>query len=294
MVGNESTAANLFLSGDLDAVSLSGADVERVEQENADSRDFNGPLGLLWFNQGEGHPAADPEVRLALAQATNLPELRAALTSGAGAPATRIALLEPKACDADTVSGSIPEFDTAAAADALDAAGWTADGDGVRTKDGEPLAMTFLYVPALTDGSTPAAELLAQQWGEIGVDVTLRGVTNPELNEVLFGTGDWDAGIVPLGVNFPTQLVPFMSGPAAPDGTNFAHIANSEYESLAGEASQLLAEEGCAKWDEADSALISSADVLPFADATVKYFLDGVEGAFTIGNIVPATIRMYE
>ena len=50
------------------------------------------------------------------------------------------------------------------------------------------------------------------------------------LTGALFGTGDWDIAWVPLNVSNPDQVVGFVSGPAAPDGTNFAGIQNADYD----------------------------------------------------------------
>jgi peptide/nickel transport system substrate-binding protein len=54
-------------------------------------------------------------------------------------------------------------------------AGWQdQDGDGVREKDGAPLAFTLLARDA--PGWVPLANELQRQWGELGVAVTVRGV----------------------------------------------------------------------------------------------------------------------
>lgn len=294
VVTNESTAANLFLAGDLDAVNLTGPDLDRVEASGAPHYETRGLAGVLWFNQGEGHPGADPAVRQALAQAADFTELMTVLTDGRGATPTSLGVLEPRACTADTVSDHLPQRDAGAAAAALDAAGWLAGPDGVRAKDGEPLALSFIYIPSTLDGMAPAAELIAEQWGEIGAEVNLRSITNTEVNEILFGTGAWDAGFIQLNVAFPSQLVAFFAGPVPPDGTNFAHIANSEYASLVEQAAQLPVEEGCPLWEEAEGALITVSDVVPFASNPTRTYLDGVEGTVSAGSIVPATLRLYQ
>ena len=54
--------------------------------------------------------------------------------------------------------------------------------------------------------------------------------TRPTLTGTIFGAGDWDVAWVSLNVSSPDQLVPFLSGPAAPEGTNFAAIANPDYD----------------------------------------------------------------
>ena len=43
--------------------------------------------------------------------------------------------------------------------------------DGVREKDGQKLAVTFLYANTLGTGGAAAAELATAAWKEIGVQV---------------------------------------------------------------------------------------------------------------------------
>lgn len=294
VVANESTAANLFLAGDLDAVSLTGADIDRVGQSGADSIEVRALAGELVFNQQAQRPGADPQVRAALAQAADVAELATVLSGGHGLPAEGLGTLEPKVCTADTVSGNLPEHDLSAAASALDDAGWVEGEDGLRSKDGQPLAMTLLYPSEAGPGFPSTGELLAQQWAEIGVDVTLQPFTNTQVNEILFGTGAWDATLILVTVAFPSQLVPFFTGPVPPDGTNFGHLGNEEYSALVADAAQQPVDEGCALWEDAERALLAGTDVVPLGDRIVPLFLDGVEVRLLGANPAPPTLRMYQ
>jgi peptide/nickel transport system substrate-binding protein len=293
VVANEATAVNMFLANDIDAVVVNGADVERIP-EDVHSYDTAALYGELFFNQGGDRPGADPAVRTALAQAGDFEAVGMVMTGGRGQPAESLGILEPRVCQADTVTGSLPAHDQQAAADALDAAGWVAGADGTRSKDGEPLTLSLLYLTEFGPEMAAGAELLAQQWAEVGVDVTLQGITTPQLNEIIFGTGEWDAGFIRLNVSFPTQLIPFLSGPTPTDGTNFAHIANDEYDAAVAAASGLPAEEGCEHWEASDRAIVANADLLPFVDAVTPLFINNVEMRLQAGSISPSTIRLYE
>ncbi len=79
-----STAANLLLTGDINAAIVTGADAQRLEQEDLFSVDTGVLFGEMWFNHAEGRSTADPAVRLALTQAVDLGELAQVLTAGAG------------------------------------------------------------------------------------------------------------------------------------------------------------------------------------------------------------------
>lgn len=291
IVENESTAANLLLSRGLNAASVSGPDAQRLEKSGLFSADSPAVAGEQWYNHADGRVTSDPDVRMALTQALDLEELMGVATSGEGSLPSVLAANEPVACPGDSVSGALPEHDPEAAAALLDAAGWTEGGDGVRTKDGEPLAVTFLYQNDLGSSGDAAAELAVQQWREIGVDASAKAQNETTLTGTIFGAGDWDVAWVSLNVSSPDQLVPFLSGPAAPDGTNFSAIANADYEAAVEEAAQLTGSEGCDTWLEAEAALFADADIVPFAATQVRTFGAGAEFAVP-GQLQPLSIRM--
>ncbi len=93
----------------------------------------------------------------------------------------------------------LPAFDVEEAERLLDEAGWTRDGDGIRTAqgvegidDGTPLAFDFLHFPTFT----AYAELLRAQLREIGADVTLEPLEPPVFAETVFTNRDFDTNII--------------------------------------------------------------------------------------------------
>ncbi|WP_166353088.1 ABC transporter substrate-binding protein [Phytoactinopolyspora limicola] len=290
VIENESTAVNLFLSGEIDAVSAVGPDRQRLEDSH-EQVTSGGTVGELFFNQADDHPSADPDVRAALAQALDFAELTAVITGGFGEQSRATAAIEPVACSYDAVTGQLPDFDPEGARAILDDAGWTAGSNGVRERDGERLSFSLVYNSTRGETTASAAELIAQQWSDVGADVTTRGMPPTEYNTVVFSAGDWDAVLLPVNVRLPSQLVPFFSGTPVPDGVNFAHLTNDEYEAAVADAMQLPGEESCPEWQRADQALIAARDVLLFADETIPTFLDGVTLELGSDGIVAPTIR---
>ncbi|WP_166353409.1 ABC transporter substrate-binding protein [Phytoactinopolyspora limicola] len=292
VVEDEATAVNLFLAGELDAVTVTGVDRQRFESQDFDQLTSRGVVGELYFNQTSGEPGADQEVRRALTQALDVHELMAVMTSGTGEMSRSVSALEPAACDYDAVSDYLLERDVEAARRTLDAAGWTEGTDGVRQKDGRRLEMTVIHQNT-PPGNTSAAELITQQWREVGVDATSRSTTPVAFNSVVFDTGGtWHAALVSLNTRMPSQLVPFFSGATPPDGTNFSHIDNDAYLSAVAEAMQLPGTDSCPKWKEAEQALFAAYDVVMFADDYVPTYLDGVSAARGQDGIVAPTIRL--
>ncbi|MFI5436470.1 ABC transporter substrate-binding protein [Rhodococcus baikonurensis] len=80
-------------------------------------------------------------------------------------------------------------YDPGAAASALDAAGWSTTSNGIRSKDGEPLTLRFVF--ASTDARSNIYQLVQQQLRAIGVDlqlVPLASGANTEAQK----SGDYD------------------------------------------------------------------------------------------------------
>ncbi len=291
VVQNETTAANLLLSGGLNAAQIPGVDAERLEKAGLFSADTPALVGEQWYNHAAGRVTSDPKVRMALTQALDLPQLRKVLTSDKGTAATTLAANEPVACPGDSVSKALPATDVKAAAALLDEAGWTAGADGKRAKDGKPLTMTFLYQNDNGSAGDAAAELAVQQWKAVGVEATARSQDETTLTSTIFGAGDWDVSWVSLNVSSPDQLVPFLSGPAAPDGTNFAAISDPDYDKAVAAAMATAGVAGCADWLAAESGLIAKADIVPFANKVVRMF--GKSAEFQVpGQLIPTSIRV--
>ncbi|WP_328472556.1 ABC transporter substrate-binding protein [Actinoplanes sp. NBC_00393] len=74
-------------------------------------------------------------------------------------------------------------YDPAKAQQLLDQAGWTRTGDGVRTKNGTPLAIKLVYGAGFifTQEGATVLQVLQEQWKQIGFDVQLIPATQAEL-----------------------------------------------------------------------------------------------------------------
>jgi peptide/nickel transport system substrate-binding protein len=293
VVQNETTGSNLLLSGDANYVQLVGPDQQRLAAAVPFHRDLTAPLGELWFNHKAGQPGADEPVRAALTQALDLEQLGKVLTSGNGQPATGLVAPGMTPCPGNTVQGNLPAHDVDAAKAALDAAGWKAGGDGVRSKDGKQLAITLYYPTSLGPTMQSGAELMQASWTAVGAAVTIKPMTDTEAATIILsGQGSWDAAIIPLGVTLPSQLVPFLSGPSAPDGQNFSAIDNQDYSDAVAKAQAQPGDAGCSDWNAAEVALFQHVDMVPFVNSVVPAFGKGATFEFTQGSLDPTSIRM--
>ncbi|MCO5973597.1 ABC transporter substrate-binding protein [Actinoallomurus soli] len=291
VVENPTTAANLLLSGGLNGAQIVGPDAERLEKAGLYAARTPNIVGEQWYNQRAGRATGDPRVRKALTQALDLGQLQKVLTSGRGTAATTLAVNEPVACHGDSVSHALPARDPQAAGALLDQAGWARGSDGRRTKNGRPLQLTLVYENRNGTSGDAAAELAVRQWKAIGVEATAHSQNETTLTNTIFGTGNWDVAWAPVNVNAPDQLMPFLSGPAAPQGNNFAAISDPDYDAAAKSAMAIQGTAGCHDWLAAESGLIAKADVVPFAGDVVRTFGKSAEFQ-TPGELVPTSIRM--
>lgn len=291
IVQNETTAANLLLSGGLNAATILGPDSQRLTAQSLYSVSIPSLVGEMWFNQNSGHLTADPKLRLALTKAVDLSQLQKVLTSGRGTAATTFAAIAPVACQGNSVAPALPAHDLTAAKALLDQDGWKVGSGGIRSKNGKQLALSFLYPTDLGAPIASAAELAVQQWKQLGVKVTAKGQTDTASVQTLFSTGNWDISWVPVNVSTPDQLVAFLSGPTPPKGQNFANLKNATYSKDVAKASQIVGTKGCPDWLAAESNLVKNADVIPFANQSQQIFGKGAQFSVS-GELLPTSIRM--
>lgn len=293
VIANMTTMANLLLAGQVNYAAIAGNDAKRLDAAKLPTIDATSPAGETWFNETAGRPGADPKVREALATGTDIAQIMKVAVAGKGGPTKGAITLAPNPCKADTVAANLPKFDVAKAKSLLDAAGWAVGANGIRSKAGKPLAMTFLYLPAFGQAVTAAAELLGSQWKALGVDVSLKAATDTQLNDILFSTGAWDAGWIQVGLTLPSQFVPFVSGAMPPAGTNFGHIANAEYTATAAKAAVAPdVTTACSLWSAAEEALYKNFDIVQMYSFYASTYLKNAEATIGGGELVGSSLRL--
>jgi len=200
------------------------------------------------------------------------------LTSGTGKPATGLVAPALSPCKGSTVGSNLPGYDLAAAKSAL---------------TGQNLSLNVYYPASLGTGASSAAQLLQSAWSQLGVKVTLKSVTDAELDsEIVAGTAAWNVAIIPLGLTAPNQLVPFVSGATPPKGTDFAFINNAAYTADVTKASSIPGQAGCGDWNAAETELFKNVDLVPFVDSAITSYAKGATFSLSQGSIQPASIRM--
>jgi peptide/nickel transport system substrate-binding protein len=276
VVTNMTTAANELLAGQATIGQVVGSDTQRLS--SLYSQSVYAPMGELWFNEKPGSPTASVAVRKALTEAVQLSQLGQVLSSGTGKPATGAIAPALSPCKGNTIGSNLPAYDLSAAKAAL---------------GGQKLTLALYYPTSLGAGATAAATLLQQTWSQLGVTITLHGITDAEISsEIVAGTADWNVGIIPVGLTSPTQLVEFVSGATPPKGADFAYINNATYTANVTKASETAGQAGCSSWNAAETALYKNVDLVPFVNSAITSYAKGATFQLSQGDIQPSSIRM--
>ncbi|MER5198905.1 ABC transporter substrate-binding protein [Streptomyces sp. NPDC002755] len=292
VVPQESTVANLLLTGGVNIAMVTGPDRARLTGHGLATAQVPTVVGLTFFNERTDRPLSDPVLRQALVGALDRKGLANVAIGGDGTPAR--ALTAPNSlCYSDVATGNLPSHSSAVRA--LRAAGWTKDVRGRLVKQGRPLRLRLLSSAGFGSTLPSVAELMAVTWQALGVDVDLVGESRNAVVQAMYGSGDFDVvvGSSP-GPPLPAQLVPYFSGPPSSGGLNFAHVSNPAYDRFVARALHAPGSASCADWNRAAAALLRSADALPIADGTSTVY--GYRTTFSVapgGRIVPTSIRLH-
>ena len=292
VITDEATAANLLLSGELNAASIIGQDRARIEATGLESRGVLNPIGEMLFNERADRPTADVRVRQALTLGLDREAVGEVVTDGHYLESVSLVNKTPLTCVAGGPLWELPDTDLDAAGALLDEAGYVLGSDGLRAKDGVPLTIRFIY-----DGGTPshgaAAEEVQAEWNELGITTELVAEDPTGWSTDLYQTYNWDTGFIQLAPSSPVVLSLFFLGATSENGGyNFMDVQNEEYNALATEAFTAAdSETACDLWLQAEKELIDRVDIFPLAETDSPTYMSGVTFDMP-GGIAPTTIRM--
>jgi peptide/nickel transport system substrate-binding protein len=268
-VTNQTTAANLIVSGGIDAGTVTGPDVNRLL---TDPTVNNQRVQLylanpLVFNQLPNHPTADPAVREALLTAVDPKAVLAGL-GGAKYGVTTSSFLTPQAQCFDPNAGKLlPRPDLAKARTVLTSDGYSMV-DGKMTKDGRPLTITY------TQGHDfdPVPDYLVKQWTDLGVTVTANVSDTSTWIATSLLPGNFDVTILQVNgtAPLPAKLASRMSGP--PAVPNFARISDPTLDTEYAQAEATTGAESCRHWANFQEELLRSHAYLPLVAQTSYWF----------------------
>jgi peptide/nickel transport system substrate-binding protein len=237
---NPQASVRLLIAGDADAMEVL-VTPDNVKLARADTLltvyPYKGNVyGYLWFNLAAAgdstkpHPLfGDRELRRALLMAVDRQGLlRNVWEDLAKVPPGPMSQLD---WYWDPETRELP-YDTAQAARRLARLGWTdSDGDGIRDRDGHPLAFRLL-VPTSSGSRRQYARLLQEQYRTMGVDVQLEEVDYSLFSERAHA-GRFDALLNGVSTDpTPTSGIPQSWTRAGFGGSNYGRYENPGFERL--------------------------------------------------------------
>ena len=293
IIENESTEANLLLSGEVNIATIAGADRQRVESEGYFVAEQRSIAGEFFFNQMEGLPTADVAVRQALMGALDLQELMSVQTAGNGELASGLAELLPEG-----LSGrhrwSVPHGRRRRRSGrAIARRGRLGDGLRRRAREGrcaadDPGLLRHLDRElGAVHGAGHGAVAGARRRRAVA-----RRRRSPVQHDRLRDAG---VGRLPRG---PQPRRPERGGAvrirrrSRPTGPTSPPSPTPSTRPLVAEASALTGEEACEVWNAAEAELYAQMDILPFAATTAPFFGNGAEFALGRIGIIATSLRL--
>jgi peptide/nickel transport system substrate-binding protein len=288
VVPNDTTAANLLITGGLDIAQINGPDVTRLLADNSlisksSTSFYNNPL---LFNEDPSRPTGDPRVREALASAIDRNAFNTAAYQGHGTLSS--SYLQPNADCFDPSTADLLPTDPSPdrARQLLIADGWSPGADGKLQKNGQPLVVQIMGVPAI-HGSGP--EYIAAQWEQAGVTVDTSGITDFNTWSQRRFQSNFDATLItwPHDLPDPSTSIPTYVGPLPPTGPNYGKVVNPVAEAALAAAKQAVGGERCAQWSMVQRAMLQEFDILPLSAPQTFFFSRGLD-------FVPASVNGFE
>ncbi len=253
VITNETTAANLLLSGGLDFASINASDVPRLKADKTltDYTFTNKTPWQLLVNEAPGRPGADPAVRQALFLTIDRKDFMAVAFAGLGTPSDSL-LMPGIECYDDSVAALAPKQNLEKAKSVLLAAGYTVGANGKFQKNGVPLKVALLGSNAQGNGP----DYILNQFMTLGVDASLSMVDQSAQNTNM-RAGNFDAVIGSTGQTVPTgSMLSIYGTPAPAGGPNFASVSDPAIDKAMPLALGTVGPERCQYWSAVQKALI--------------------------------------
>src|SRR5258706_153394 len=272
-IDNDTTAANLLLTGGLDIADVAGPDISRLVAESSlgHRTQSNAVASPLLFNMQPGKTAADEAVREAIMTALDRDAYNKAAFSGLGKVPGAGFLVKGVRCYDDTLASLIPAPSVAKAKQVLTAAGYVEAG-GKFSKSGKPLTLSVLGQVSTKSG----VEYIAATLDSVGF-TTSQQVVDTATYSTLVRPLSWDVVQLSIGGQTPTfgSYMPFLAGGkmVTDGGVNRAGIFDPVVDSsFASYLSATSPADACKFMSAFQRRILEKHYVLPIVAGTIEYF----------------------
>jgi len=295
VVANSTTAANLFLTNQLDVgEDMPAADRTRVTaggKYKIVRETSKMTTHYLAFNNRKP-VLQDVNLRTALIMAYS-PETYMLAVNGrnSGAIVNHQFSTASAQCYNASLRSLVPRGTLETARALLLRNGYTYRDSQLYKPDGGKLELQFLGTPSETG---PGGEYLADQWRKLGVDVELSNVESSIWGGSIY-VGNYDATVLGFTSDYPSAGagIGWLSGPYPPDGNNLGVPRNTTYERQITLAKQTLGATSCRHWNNAARMMLQNRWFFPmYANARANVLHENIQFQKWNGEIQMITYRL--
>jgi peptide/nickel transport system substrate-binding protein len=270
-VDNDTTAANLLLSGGLDVATVNGPDIVRLLADKSLNH-YDGATYTtlnMAFGETAGRPGADMTVRKALITAIDPKAFMQVAFNGLGKTSSTVITSDGQCYDPQAAKLA-PKPSIDAARNVLLSAGWTMS-NGKLTKDGKVLKVHFTQ-PGSGSGGL-GAEYVVSQWNQMGVDAVLDAGGSQQWATAVVAS-NFDATVVATGYYFPLMngVAGNYNGPPYPQGNNFPRINDPIINTEVPAALAASGAAACQHWASVQQELWNQWHLLPLGVPQTVFF----------------------
>ncbi len=264
VVTDETTAANLLTTGQIDVAPVFGVNEPRVAADRGAYTFTTNSLQMgSWgvvMNQNAGRVGADPVVRHAIFLALDGPSMvKAAFPSEGVAFST---LTTPNMqCYDPSVGKATPGFDPTQAKALLEQDGYTLGSDGIMTKNGQPLTLAI----AMWNATGPLGDYIQQALQKIGIKSTVANTDISTWTNTLFTTKNYDLTVYAYYSGLPNPVI-------FPSQESSMSINDPAYFALAAKAEAAPAASACQAWSAALTKSAADFNVKPIGVSKNVWF----------------------
>jgi len=284
VVTDETTAANLFTTGEVDITPVFGINEPRVAADRSAYTFTTQSLQMAsWgtvFNQNAGRPGADPMVRHAAFLALDGPSMNKAAFSTEGAFFNTMVTPNMQ-CYNPAVGSSVPGFDPAQARSILEQDGYRPGSGGVMTKNGKPLTLHIV----MWNTTNQLGDLMQAELRNVGIASTVQNTDISTWLTALFTTKNYDLSVYAYYSSFPNPAI-------IPDQDTSLSFNDPTYFSLVAAAEEAPPAAQCGLWDKALERAGTNYDVKPIGVSKNFWFGRGWKFAAPfVVNFDPFTLE---
>jgi peptide/nickel transport system substrate-binding protein len=284
VVTDETTAANLFQTGEVNIAPIFGINEQRIAANNSLYTFTTTALQMgTWgtvFNQTAGRVGADPAVRHAVFLALDSNAMVKAAFSNLGVPFSTMVTPNMQ-CYNPAVGDDTPGFNIAQAKSILKQDGYSPGSGGTMTKNGKPLTLKIVQ----WNTTNQLGEYMQEALQKIGVSSSVQSTDINTWLNALFTTKNYDLTTFAYYSSFPNPAV-------IPAQDASLSIKDPKYFSLSQKAAETSGSGQCQAWDTALRESLKNYNVKPMGVSKNVWFAHGWKFAAPYDVVVdPFTLQ---